>query len=86
MDPRALQSWEGVLQSPVAVALLLFAAVCITNGFWLAVVRSLWKENREQTAAFRDYLLTVDRFDATVENVRRLIQLNHTSGSDADHL
>jgi len=85
MTPDQLRSWETVLQSPVAVALLLLAAVCVTNGFWLAVVRSLWVENREQTAAFRDYLLTNDRFDATVDNVRRLIHLTQaTGGDDAD--
>ncbi|HEX6039129.1 hypothetical protein [Longimicrobium sp.] len=77
MTPGDLRSWEGVLQSPVAVALLLFAAVCVTNTFWLTVVRSLWRENREQTAAFRDYLLaTGDRFDQTVENVQKLIHLS----------
>lgn len=85
MTPEHLRSWEGVLQSPVAVALLLLAAVCVTNGFWLAVVRTLWRENRQQSAAFQDYLLANDRFDATVDNVRRLIDLtNHTDHPHAD--
>lgn len=84
MSPDELRGWETILQSPVAAALLLLAAVVVTNGFWVAVVRVLWRENRQSSADFRKYLMAGNRFSDALVNARELIDLTQKTGSPDD--
>ncbi|HEY0019060.1 MAG TPA: hypothetical protein VGC13_22350 [Longimicrobium sp.] len=84
MSPDELKGWETILQSPVAAALLLLAAVVVTNGFWVAVVRVLWRENRQSSADFRRYLMAGNRITDAIANARELIDLTHKTGAPDD--
>jgi hypothetical protein len=56
MDPRALQEWEVILQSQVAVALLLLAALVAAVGILLTWIRFLYGKLEDLHQTFREHL------------------------------
>jgi hypothetical protein len=71
MPPGALQQWEPILRSQFAVALLLVAGLLVQA----AVIRVLWRENKELNNALRELLTAQGNFDTTIRQIRRLMSL-----------
>ena len=83
MPPPELLQWERILQSPVAVALLLLAAIGAINGIYLSAIRVLWRENKEKDRALREFLAAQSDFEATVRRIRTLTRLQRRNDGNA---
>jgi hypothetical protein len=75
VDPGGLQRWEPVLQSPVAVALLLLAGFLVVSSSLLVVVRELWRENKEKDAVIRQLMDGRRDIDVALSDVRKVQKL-----------
>ena len=74
MPPEKLLAWERVLQSPVAVLLLMIASHVI----WWGVVKVLWRRNQEQNEKIIELLSSQADFSTAVAHVDRLVTLTRT--------
>jgi hypothetical protein len=83
VPPPELLQWERILQSPVAVALLLLAAIGAINGIYLSAIRVLWRENKEKDRALREFLAAQSDFEATVRRIRTLTRLQRRNDGNA---
>lgn len=88
MDPAQLQAWEKILQSSVAVALLLLLGLFVICGAQSLVIRVLWKELRASDAALREVLAAQGDFAGTVgasmRAARQVLALTRSQGKKTD--
>lgn len=80
MDPDRLSRWEPILQSDVAVALLLLAALVVACGYLVFENRSLRRENQQLNTEYREYLKASADVALLVRNARRLLTLGDRGG------
>lgn len=91
MDPARLIDWETVLQSPVAVSLLLLAALfvvwAVLIGWAISLMRrhrELERETRDIQREWRDYLMAERDLDHTLRSIREILSLQEVRGARMD--
>jgi hypothetical protein len=84
VDPQELMGWEAVLQSPVAVALLLLAGLITITGPLLLVVRSQYLENKELNREFREHLRVTADFHSAFANAQAILHLQEMKDARPD--
>jgi hypothetical protein len=80
MDPAQLREWEPILQSQVAVSLLLLAALIGS----LAWSFTLYRTNQALQREFREHLRAQGDFRGVLEHAREAIALVRETGGDGD--
>lgn len=75
MQPERLRAWEVVLQSDVAVALLLLGGVLVLGALLLLWVRALHQENRELRRELVEHLKTDADLSHVLGQVRQILDL-----------
>lgn len=74
MQPDQLLGWERILQSPVAVLLLLIASHLVLAG----VIRALWIRTKEQNEKIVELLSSQADFSTAITHVDQLVTLTRT--------
>jgi hypothetical protein len=75
MDPTEIIRWEPILQSDVAVSLLLLAGlfgVATAQAVWIA---RLYRHNRELEKEFREHLKEQGHLGPLLEALREILAL-----------
>jgi hypothetical protein len=74
VDPTQLIGWERILQSQVAIALLLVSGYPVL----FLVIRRLYADKEAAQQLIREHLATQTAFDGTVKRVETLLHLVRT--------
>lgn len=84
MDPGQLKLWEPVLQSPVAVSLLLLAALIASWGVLLVWIHRLYRDREALHREFRTHLESDLQLRTAVDEwaIQELVR-SHRGGEDA---
>ena len=80
MNPERLAEWERILESNVAVALLLLGAVLVLWSVLLAWAWSLHRENVSLQREFREHLKAQAELEPVLRTVRQILDLQEESG------
>lgn len=81
MGPAELLPWERVLQSPVAVLLVMLAGYAAMGR----VILVLWRRNQKLNDTLIEYLAKGAEFSSAVGHVGELVALSRTLTAPVPH-